>query len=291
MGHIAHTQKIGHSPKYGSDPGLKAYTHVSDRFGPFATQNIPATVNEAPYILDGLLMNDTGRKIKEQYADTGGYTDLVFAATSLLSYRFIPRIRDLPSKRLHLFAPTSAPEELRGLIGGKVREGLTIQNWPDVLRTVATMAAGRMPPSQLLKKFASYPRQHELALALREIGRIERTLFIIEWLLDAEMQRRAQIGLNKGEAHHASKITLRIGRQGDIRDRSAEGQHYRMAELNLPAAIIIYWNTLYLGQALTARKRAGVGCSPQLLSHISPLGWAHIALTCEYRWKNQNRKP
>lgn len=58
--------------KYGSDPGLKAYTHVSDQFGPFATQNIPATVNEAPYILDGLLMNNTGHKIKEQYADTGG---------------------------------------------------------------------------------------------------------------------------------------------------------------------------------------------------------------------------
>ena len=112
--------------KYGSEPGLKAYTHLSDQFGPFATQNIPATVNEAPYILDGLLMNDTGRKIKEQYADTGGFTDLVFAATSLLSYRFIPRIRDLPSKRLYLFDPTSAPEELRGLIGGNVREGLIL---------------------------------------------------------------------------------------------------------------------------------------------------------------------
>ncbi len=56
--------------KYGNEPGLKAYTHVSDQFGPFATQNIPATVNEAPYILDGLLMNETGRRIKEQYADT-----------------------------------------------------------------------------------------------------------------------------------------------------------------------------------------------------------------------------
>lgn len=276
--------------KYGSDPGLKAYTHVSDQFGPFATQNIPATVNEAPYILDGLLMNDTGRKIREQYADTGGFTDLVFAATSLLSYRFIPRIRDLPSKRLYLFDPASTPKELRGLIGGKVREGLIIQNWPDVLRTVATMAAGIMPPSQLLKKLASYPRQHELAVALREIGRIERTLFIIDWLLDADMQRRAQIGLNKGEAHHALKNALRIGRQGEIRDRTTEGQHYRMAGLNLLAAIIIYWNTKHLGQATNARNRAGLNCSPQLLSHISPLGWAHILLTGEYRWKKQTQK-
>jgi TnpA family transposase len=149
------------------------------------------------------------------------------------------------------------------------------------------MVTGVMPPSQLLRKFAAYPRQHELAEALKEIGRVERTLFIIDWLLDADMQRRAQIGLNKGEAHHALKNALRIGRQGEIRDRTPEGQHYRMAGLNLLTAIIIYWNTKYLGQAVAARKRAGQDCPQELLAHISPLGWAHILLTGEYRWKKQ----
>ena len=86
-----------------------------------------------------------------------------------------------------------------------------------------------MPPSQLLRKFASHPRRHDLAIALREIGRVERTLFIIEWLLDADMQRRAQLGLDKGEAHHALKNALRIGRHGEIRDRTAEGQHCRIS--------------------------------------------------------------
>lgn len=270
--------------KYGGEPGLKAYTHVSDQFGPFATQDIPATVSEAPYILDGLLMNPTGRKVREQYANTGGFTDHVFAVTSLLSYRFIPRIRDLPSKRLYVFEPSSAPKELKGLIGGKIRENTIVENWSDILRSAATMVVGHMPPSQLLRKFASFPRQHDLAVALREIGRIERTLFIIDWLLDVDMQRRAQVGLNKGEAHHALKNALRIGRQGEIRDRTAEGQHYRMAGLNLLAAIIIYWNTDHLGRAVTARTHDGLDCPPELLSHISPLGWAHILLTGEYRW-------
>ena len=98
------------------------------------------------------------------------------------------------------------------------------------------------------------------------------------------MQRRAQIGLNKGEAHHALKNALRIGRQGEIRDRTTEGQHYRIAGLNLLTAIIIYWNTKHLGQAVTSRHRAGLDCSPGLLAHISPFGWAHILLTGEYRW-------
>ena len=270
--------------KYGNTPGLKAYTHVSDQFAPFATQTIPATVNEAPYILDGLLMNETGKQIKEQYADTGGFTDHVFAMTALLGFRFVPRIRDLPSKRLYLFDTAKTPKELQGLIGGKIREKLIRDNWPDILRLAATAASGTVPPSQLLRKLASYPRQHELAVTLREIGRVERTLFMMQWLLDTNMQRRAQIGLNKGEAHHALKNALRIGRQSEIRDRTTESQHYRLAGLNLLAAIIIYWNTKHLGIAVTKRQKSGHPIPDELLCHVSPLGWAHILLTGEYRW-------
>jgi len=273
--------------KYGRDPGLKAYTHVSDQFAPFAIQTIPATVSEAPYILDGLLMNETGKRIREQYADTGGFTDHVFAVTSILGYQFIPRIRDLPSKRLYVFDPANSPKELRGLLGGKVREGLITSNWPDILRIAATMTAGTIAPSQILRKLASYPRQNDLAAALREIGRVERTLFMIDWVLDADMQRRTQIGLNKGESHHALKNALRIGRQGEIRDRTTEGQHYRMAGLNLLTAIVIYWNTARLGEAVHQRKQAGLPTPPGLLAHTSPLGWAHILLTGEYRWSKK----
>jgi TnpA family transposase len=196
----------------------------------------------------------------------------------------VPRIRDLPSTRLYVFEPATVPKELRGLLSGKIKEAQIIANWPDILRSAATMAEGTIPPSQLLRKFAAYPRQHDLALALREIGRVERTLFIIDWLLDADMQRRAQIGLNKGEAHHALKNALRIGRQGEIRDRTAEGQHYRMAGLNLLTAIVIHWNTLHLGQAAAKRKQEGQSTQADLLAHISPLGWAHILLTGEYMW-------
>jgi TnpA family transposase len=270
--------------KYGREPGLKAYTHVSDQFAPFASQAIPATVSEAPYILDGLLNNEVGKRIKEQYADTGGFTDHVFAVTSILGHRFIPRIRDLPSKRLYVFDAGGTPQNLKGLIGGKIREGLISSNWPDILRIAATMTAGTIAPSQILRKLASYPRQNDLAVALREVGRVERTLFMIDWVLNSDMQRRVQIGLNKGEAHHALKNALRIGRQGEIRDRTSEGQHYRMAGLNLLAAIVIYWNTARLSEVVAQRQKEGLPVPPDQLAHTSPLGWAHILLTGEYKW-------
>ncbi len=270
--------------RYGNDPGIKAYTHVNDRFAPFSSRTIPATVSEAPYLLDGLTMNEAGRRIEEQYADTGGFTDHLFGASAMLGYRLVLRIRDLPSKRLYVFDPAATPSELRPLVGGKAREALIVSNWPDLFRCAATMSAGVVAPSRILRKLAAYPRQNDLAAALREVGRIERTLFIIEWILDAGMQRRTQVGLNKGEAHHALKNALRIGRQGEIRDRTTEGQHYRIAGLNLLTAIIVYWNTLHLGHAVEARRREGLDTPDHLLAHVSPLGWAHILLTGEYLW-------
>ncbi len=85
--------------KYGNVPGLKGYSHVSDQYAPFATQVIPATVSEAPYILDGLLMNDAGRRVRQHFADTGGFTDHVFAACALLGYRFAPPYPRSPSEK------------------------------------------------------------------------------------------------------------------------------------------------------------------------------------------------
>ena len=65
--------------------------------------------------------------------------------------------------------------------------------------------------------FSTDPRQHDSAVAFREIGRVERTLFMIDWALDVDMRRRANLGLNKGEAHHA----LKNARGSDARERSA----------------------------------------------------------------------
>ena len=54
--------------------------------------------------------------------------------------------------------------------------------------------------------------------------------------------------------------------------------------LRFIAAIVIYWNTAHLGEAVGHRKHAGLTVEPKLLAHVSPLGWAHILLTGEYRW-------
>ena len=59
--------------------------------------------------------------------------------------------------------------------------------------------------------------------------------------------------------------------EGEIRDRSTEGQHYRMASLNLLAAIVIYWNTVRLGEAVAqAKARRLARCPRSPVAHLAP---------------------
>ena len=82
------------------------------------------------------------------------------------------------------------------------------------------------------RRHSRYPRQNGLAVALRELGRIERTLFILDWLQSVELRRRVHAGLNKGEARNAMARALFFNRLGEIRDRSFEQQRYRASGLN-----------------------------------------------------------
>lgn len=126
--------------------------------------------------------------------------------------------------------------------------------------------------------FDATARQNSLAIALREVGRLVRSLFMLQWLQDPALRRRVSAGLNKGEARNSLARAVFFHRLGEIRDRSYENQRYRASGLNLVVAAIILWNTVYLGRAVEAlRRRRDV--DDTLLRHIAALGWNHINLT------------
>jgi len=77
------------------------------------------------------------------------------------------------------------------------------------------------------------------ALALRELGRMERTLFLLDWFQDPDLRRKVTAGLNKGKARKILACAVFFNRLGEIRDRSFQQQRYRANGLNPPTAAII----------------------------------------------------
>lgn len=93
-------------------------------------------------------------------------------------------------------------------------------------------------------------RQNGLALALRELGRIQRTLFTLERIQSPELRRRVHLGLNKGEARNS------------------------LARAPLEYSV--------LEQAAAALEWQGTPVPANCLPHLSPLGWEPISLTGDY---------
>ncbi|HGV5246823.1 Tn3 family transposase, partial [Enterobacter chengduensis] len=265
-------------PKYGSSPGRTFYTHISDQYAPFHTKVVNVGVRDSTYVLDGLLYHESDLRIEEHYTDTAGFTDHVFALMHLLGFRFAPRIRDLGDTKLYIPKGDATYEALKPMIGGTLNIKHVRAHWDEILRMATSIKQGTATASLMLRKLGSYPRQNGLAVALRELGRIERTLFILDWLQSVELRRRVHAGLNKGEARNALARAVFFNRLGEIRDRSFEQQRYRASGLNLVTAAIVLWNTVYLERAANALRGHGQAVDDGLLQYLSPLGWEHINL-------------
>jgi TnpA family transposase len=225
--------------KYGAEPGVKIYSHLSDHFASFGSRIMSATAGEAPYVLDGLVLGAGNLPLHEHYTDTGGATDHVFALCHLLGFRFAPRLRDIGDRKLGSIAAPSTYKGIENLMGRTIKTAAIEADWDDIVRIVASIKDGTVAPSVILRKLAAYKRQNRLDFALAELGRIERTLFTLDWLEQPELRRACQAGLNKGEARHTLAAAIYTNRQGRFTDRLLENQEFRASGLNLLIAAIL----------------------------------------------------
>jgi hypothetical protein len=126
--------------------------------------------------------------------------------------------------------------------------------------------------------------RHYTAIGRRRVGRIERTLFTLDWPESPELRQRCQAGINKSEARHALAQAVFVHKQGRIADRTLQNQEHRASGLNLVIATIALWNTLYMERAVDHLRARDVAAPGALLAYLSPMGWAHVSLTGDYLW-------
>ena len=233
-------------------------------------------------MLDALVYHQGDITFRRHHTDGGGDSDHVFALCTLLGFLFAPRIPDLKHRRLYSFGKPSDYPTLEPLIG-RINMELIRAHWAEILRIVASIRAGTVAPSVIMRQLASYPRQNGVAAALRELGRLERTLFTLDWVEDPELRRETGQELNKGESRNSLARAVFIHRLGEIRDRTYENQQHRASGLNLIVTAIILWNTRYLERAVATLCQTE-NIPQHLLAHLSPLGWEHINLTGDYIW-------
>ena len=137
------------------------------------------------------------------------------------------------------------------------------------------MAPSRQPPCGRTQAYKHIRCQNQVDLALRELGRIERTLFMLDGLESLELRRGCHAGLSKSEQRHflaqvictfkqgrQTRPANKAGKQGRIFDAVPRCQQVRASGLNLVIAAIVFGNSTHIADGdVWASHASGTDCS------------------------------
>lgn len=261
--------------RYGGYGGI-AYYHVSDDYIALFSHFIPCGVWEAVYILDGLTKNRSDIRPDTLHGDTQAQSAPVYGLAYLLGIKLMPRIRNW--KDLKWFRPvaTGAYQHIDGLFtGDSVDWELIETHLPDMLQVAQSIQAGRVSPSTILRKLGSASRKNKLYYAFRELGRVVRTSFLLEYICNSELRQIIQAAQNKCEGFNKFAQWAYFGADA-IEDNVRDNQLKIIKYNHLIANLVIFHNCHTMTQALKELEAEGIMLTPELLAALSPYRTHHI---------------
>ncbi|MHB8508536.1 MAG: Tn3 family transposase [Candidatus Dormibacteria bacterium] len=259
--------------RYFVDEGITTYTHVSDQHSTFGTQIIVSTERDATFTLDEILGNTTELPIVEHITDSHGQTLATFALFDLVGLRLSPRIARLTEK--WLWRPHEAARFSRWTHAGPLLEHhaqieVIEEHWDDLLRIGGSLKLGHVSSSLLITRLQAGSRQHPLAKALVEHGKLLRTLHALRWFTDEAFRRRIGRQLNRGEALNELRRFLSFAHRGHVRHRHHDDQSMQAHCLTLVTNACVLSMTGYLQDAIEASRADGHQVSDETIAHLSP---------------------
>lgn len=274
---------------FGKGKGVSVYTFIDEKQVLFHSTVISASEREAAYVIDGLNNNDVV-KTRIHSTDTHGYTELIFAATHFMDTAFAPRIKDLAGQAIYAFSAKSTYEKkgYKILPSRSINQKLIANHWDDILRFMVTIKLKRVSASQLFKRLSSYARNNPLYKAIKEFGRIIKSIFILTYIDDVKLRQRIEKQLNRVELSNKFSSAVFYANSSEFKQGSPDEQQIIVACKVLIQNSIILWNYLYLSELL-------VNCQDEeertemigLIKEGSILSWGHVNLHGEFDFRRR----
>jgi len=229
-----------------------------------------------------VLEQETELQPTEIMTDTAGYTDTIFGIFHLLGYQFSPRIADVGGARFWRVDAKADYGILDDIASNKINMKLIADHWDDLLRLAGSLKLGVVQAAGLTRTLQTNDRPTRLARALQELGRLVKTLYLLQFIDDESYRRRILIQLNRGEGRHQLARVIFHGKRGELRQRYREGQEDQLGALGLVVNLVVLWNTIYMDAALRQLYAEGYDVRPEDVSRLSPLGFRHVNMLGRY---------
>jgi TnpA family transposase len=267
--------------RYGGYGGIGYYL-ISDTYIALFSRFIACGAYEGHSILDFIAENRSVLQPHIVHSDTHGQSTPIFGLAYLLGIELMPRIRNWQD--LHLFRADRSTryDHIDELFTGAIDWELIEAHLPDLLRVVLSIKAGRLLPSAILRRLATYSRKNRLYFAFRELGRAIRTIFLLRYIGSLELRRLINAATNKSEHFNRYAQWVSFGTSGLVAAAERDEQRKMIKYNHLIANLLIFHTIVGMTRALEAAVTDGhrdaiteealAGLSPYLTEHINRFG-------------------
>lgn len=273
---------------FGKGMGIVNYSFIDEGNRAFYATAISSAEREAAYVIDGLMHNPLIRS-NIHSTDTHGYSELIFAVMYLLGIDFAPRIKGLKRATLYSFCSRKnyTVQDFKILPDRYINEELIKSQWDDILRLIVTIKLKDATASQIFKRLSSYSKQHPLYCALKEFGRIIKTIFILRYIDDVELRKMIEKQLNRIELSNKFAKAISFDNNHEMLYGSKEEQDIAINAQQLIQNSIVLWNKLFLSQKIVSTDDAAARAQiVEIVSNGSTQSWGHLNFSGEYDFRD-----
>ena len=182
----------------------------------------------------------------------------------------MPRMRGLSDAVFYRPSKSTRYQHIDALFGDEIDWDLIATHARDMIQVVLSIQAGRVMPSMLLRKLGTYNRKSLLYRAFRELGRVERTLFLLRFISNTEVRRVIRAETTKIEAYNDFLDWVCFGGPV-VKSGDPVEQEKQLKYASLVANAVMLSNVADLTEVLSAMAKDGHTVTPALVACTQPL--------------------
>jgi hypothetical protein len=196
--------------------------------------------------------------------------------------KLMPRIRNWKDLTFYRPEATTTYQHIDSLFKESIDWELIRTHWSDLFQVVLSIYHGKISSSVLLRKLGNYSRKNRLYKAFQEVGRVVRTVFLLQYISDAELRQQINAATNKVESYNGFSKWFCFGGEGIIADNDPEEQEKTIKYNTLIANAVIFHNAVDLTEILQKLKREGYLIDNEDIKALSPYLTEHIKRFGDY---------
>ncbi len=266
--------------RYGGR-GVMIYWHVEKNSTCIYSQLKTCSSSEVSAMINGVLKHCTSMEVKKNYVDSHGQSEVAFAFTHLLGFQLMPRLKRIKVQKLYRphAGQADAYPNLEPVMTRPINWDLIRQQYDQMVKYATALRLGTAETEAILKRFSKNPFKHPTYLALMELGRVIKTIFLCQYLDSETIRREINEGLNVVERWNGVNNFIFYGKGGEFASNRLESQELSVLSLHLLQICLVYVNTLMIQSVLaqehwqkrlTARDLQAI--TPLIFSHVNPYG-------------------